>query len=441
MNLYPTPEDKRKMGESVLSFDLRLGMQWLESAAAQEAGRLDEYKAAVKEWEARRPRARDFVPFEVQNALKDRERLERRRARREMIDIWGPVLGNREGLVCEEHPDLPWPHGDCAGPGMLLLEENPLMGFEPHAAQRTSSRRGPRSSLRSRGTGSARARPDGLRAPGSPARRDSPPDAPGRKRFEGPTQGWILVPTEDKIDDSSGPRSRSGARPRSSRAGTWGKAFKGDTNLSLQERVDDPVQDLQAGPVDAGRRRAALRRLRRAAAEEAPGGVHVASRGYGGFEMFAMTPLDTNTAYVRREIYKKRESPGHHGRQGSVHDNPTLDKATVAPRDRRDVRHLRPGPRVRRVRRRRRADLPGVRALRDPGAVEPRVRPLVDVVVGIDPGIRNAGIVFVGFDRDNTPTSSTSCCCRTRPRRTTRGRSAPSSPGGASRRSELYVRR
>lgn len=22
-------------------------------------------------------------------------------------------------LVCEEHPDLPWPHGDCAGPGML----------------------------------------------------------------------------------------------------------------------------------------------------------------------------------------------------------------------------------------------------------------------------------------------------------------------------------
>jgi hypothetical protein len=119
MDLYPTPEDKRRMGESVLSFDLQLGMQWLESAAAQEAGRLDEYKAAVKEWEARRPRARDFVPFEVQNALKDRERLERRRARREMIDIWGPVLGDREGLVCEEHPDLPWPHGDCAGPGML----------------------------------------------------------------------------------------------------------------------------------------------------------------------------------------------------------------------------------------------------------------------------------------------------------------------------------
>jgi hypothetical protein len=23
------------------------------------------------------------------------------------------------GWVCEQHPDLEWPHGDCAGPGML----------------------------------------------------------------------------------------------------------------------------------------------------------------------------------------------------------------------------------------------------------------------------------------------------------------------------------
>jgi hypothetical protein len=34
-----------------------------------------------------------------------------------------------------------------------------------------------------------------------------PPILKGSKRFDGPTQGWILVPTEDKIDDSSGPRS------------------------------------------------------------------------------------------------------------------------------------------------------------------------------------------------------------------------------------------
>jgi hypothetical protein len=30
---------------------------------------------------------------------------------------------------------------------------------------------------------------------------------------------------------------------------------------------------------------------------------------YDGYEMFAMTPLTTNTSWVRREIYKNRESP------------------------------------------------------------------------------------------------------------------------------------
>jgi hypothetical protein len=50
---------------------------------------------------------------------------------------------------------------------------------------------------------------------------------------------------------------------------------------------------------------------------------------HGGYEMFAMTPLDTNTGYVRREIYKKRESPDITVVSGTVHDNPTLDKETI----------------------------------------------------------------------------------------------------------------
>jgi hypothetical protein len=50
---------------------------------------------------------------------------------------------------------------------------------------------------------------------------------------------------------------------------------------------------------------------------------------YGGFEMFAMTPLETNTGYVRREVWKKRESPHITVVKGSIHDNPTLDKKTV----------------------------------------------------------------------------------------------------------------
>jgi phage terminase large subunit-like protein len=44
----------------------------------------------------------------------------------------------------------------------------------------------------------------------------------------------------------------------------------------------------------------------------------------GGFEMFAMTPLKSNTGYVRRVIWKQRESPDITVVKGSIHDNPTL---------------------------------------------------------------------------------------------------------------------
>lgn len=26
------------------------------------------------------------------------------------------------GLVCEQHPEREWPHGDCAGPGMIRAD-------------------------------------------------------------------------------------------------------------------------------------------------------------------------------------------------------------------------------------------------------------------------------------------------------------------------------
>jgi hypothetical protein len=91
MNLYPTAENKREMGESVLrsGIGVSAGMEWLESAAAQDAGTLDEYRAAVKAWEAAKPRARDFVPAKVRRALVEREAAELARARSEVARIWG----------------------------------------------------------------------------------------------------------------------------------------------------------------------------------------------------------------------------------------------------------------------------------------------------------------------------------------------------------------
>jgi hypothetical protein len=60
------------------------------------------------------------------------------------------------------------------------------------------------------------------------------------------------------------------------------------------------------------------------------------------------------------------------------------------------------------------ADLPGLRPVRREAAVLPGVRRTLDVVVGIDPGIRNAGFVWVGFDRDLVAYVFDEGCCRTR---------------------------
>ena len=32
-----------------------------------------------------------------------------------------------DGWICEEHPDKPWPHDDCSGPGVPC--ENPACDF------------------------------------------------------------------------------------------------------------------------------------------------------------------------------------------------------------------------------------------------------------------------------------------------------------------------
>lgn len=39
------------------------------------------------------------------------------------IDVTIDRMG---GWVCEQHPDRPWPHDDCEGPGMPRNEHGPL---------------------------------------------------------------------------------------------------------------------------------------------------------------------------------------------------------------------------------------------------------------------------------------------------------------------------
>jgi phage terminase large subunit-like protein len=122
---------------------------------------------------------------------------------------------------------------------------------------------------------------------------------------------------------------------------------------------------------------------------------------FDGYEMFAMTPLKANTGWVRRDIFKRREEPGITVIRGSIHDNPNLSKEAVKRildgytndlwRQAREFGDF--------------VEIGGLiypefehRVLKDPPA--PGFVRDLDVVVGMDPGIRNAAFVWVGFDRE-----------------------------------------
>jgi phage terminase large subunit-like protein len=222
------------------------------------------------------------------------------------------------------------------------------------------------------------------------------------KRFDAPTAGWIMVPTEDKIDDSFRPVFQKWTPADQFRGGSWGKAFNGGNNtLYFKNGSSIAFKTYKQDHSTLGG--AALHFV---GYDEPPPKKHREEGmfrllDYGGYEMFAMTPIDTNTGYVRREIYKKRESPDITVVRGSIHDNPTLDDATrkralgavsdiyAAAREFGEF-----------------VDVGGLiypeferSVILRPWSAE-FVRSM-DVVVGIDPGIRNTGIVWVGFDNEN----------------------------------------
>jgi hypothetical protein len=222
------------------------------------------------------------------------------------------------------------------------------------------------------------------------------------KRYSGPVDGWILVPTEDKIFDSFQPAFEEWCPPSAFRGGSWGKAFRGDRMLlSFVNGSTVTFKTYKQDPSTLGGAR-----LHLVGYDEPPPRRHreesrMRLSRYGGHEMFAMTPLEANSGYVRREVWKKREDPEITVVRGSIHDNPFLDRDTVA---------LTLGSYSDMWRRAREfGDFVDVGGLIYPDferCVVPEPWPGefirgLDIVVGIDPGIRNAGIVWVGYDRDN----------------------------------------
>ena len=150
---------------------------------------------------------------------------------------------------------------------------------------------------------------------------------------------------------------------------------------------------------------------------------------YDGYEMFAMTPLKVNTGWVRRVIWKNREHPDVTVIRGSMRDNELLSEdaieATLAAQpdawraavefgDFVDIGGLVYPSFERSV-----VETPYAKIGRDgkPGSGAKTWSKWFtnqtnkwssdgggahwDIVVGIDPGIRNFAAVFVGFDSEN----------------------------------------
>jgi hypothetical protein len=291
-----------------------------------------------------------------------------------------------------------------------MLAENPLLGFEPHP-----EREGRRPQLefieaRTRVVAAFAANQFGKSTVLTVcALRECLPDEllpdllRRTRRFPPPVDGWILVPTEDKIFDSFQPAFEEWCPPSAFKGGSWGKSFNG-TRMELRFVNGSSItfKTYKQDPSTLGGAR-----LHFVGYDEPPPKKHreesrMRTVRYGGYEMFAMTPLDTNTAYVRRAIWKQREAPNITVVRASIHDNPTLDRETVSDAlgDLSDIwRRAREFGEF--------VDVGGLiypdweRCLA-PAPWSPDVVRSWEVVVGIDPGIRNAGIVFVGFDRDET---------------------------------------
>lgn len=224
------------------------------------------------------------------------------------------------------------------------------------------------------------------------------------KRFKPPVHGWLVCPTEDKIFDSLMPALTKWAGPEQFKGGSWGKAFHGErmqlrfdcgSTLTFKTYKQDPSTLGGATlhfvgydePPPRETREECLTRLAR----------------HNGFELFAMTPLQTNTGWVRREIFKRREHPDITVVRGSMHENPYLDKTAVARiletyhsdlwRRAREFGDF--------------VDVGGqIYELFERRVIEPPTPEQLptDIVIGIDPGVRNCGVCFIAFGKDGVAT-------------------------------------
>jgi len=285
-----------------------------------------------------------------------------------------------------------------------LLERNPLQGFAPHSkaqweffdartrvvAAFAGNRFGKTTSLVIRALIEC-VRPECL-----------PASLKAFKRFDR-ASGWIVAPSNDKLYDSILPAFRRWAPVDELFEGSFDKAFE------KQHRVlrfaNGSMIGFKTYEMDADKFGGAS--LHWVGYDEPPPReirAECLTRviDNGGYEMFAMTPLKVNTGWIRRDIWRRRGDPEITVVKGGMRDNPHLSKENIdyaLSQYQNDVwRQAREfGDFV---------DVGGLiypdfeKAVIDRPVIE-QVKQL-EVVVGIDPGIRNAAFVWVGFDHNGS---------------------------------------
>ena len=220
-----------------------------------------------------------------------------------------------------------------------------------------------------------------------------------------PVVGWFLCPSFKALETFVLPTFREWAPKAYLLGGRWDRAWD-KTNRVLRFKDGGEIHvftyEMEASKLVGAR-------VDYVAYDEPPPEQHRGEAlmrlvARGGFEMFAMTPVNISgggIGWVYRELWKRRGDRDKTVITASIHDNPTLDKETVArvlsnyADEERRAREF--GEFV---------HIGGMvyqggfeRVLCDPPSRD-HVRKW-DVVVGIDPGLKNAAFVWVGFDQDN----------------------------------------
>jgi hypothetical protein len=222
---------------------------------------------------------------------------------------------------------------------------------------------------------------------------------------EGPVRGRLLVPTEDSFEEYMRPTLQRWCPKALYEGGSWEKAwskqhwilrFQDGGALSIYTYGTEP-SSMPGTP------------LHYVGYDEPPPEAHrkeclARLMDYDGREFFALTPVNLKgggIGWLYRKVWKRREAPDVTVVKASPHDNPMLSKEVVErilaefPEEERPAREF--------------GDFLHLGGMVYQGGFEAcLVPPLVrsqlagrQVVVGMDPGLKNAAFVWVVFDQDN----------------------------------------